>query len=75
MILTKTLKNSQHVWGSVIYRKFNTNMTFWLKSEVEELTLILFCCTENRNKWIKKKKYLKIVMGTWPVEYIQIPGQ
>jgi len=51
-ILTKTLENGHHVWGSVVNRKFNTNMTFWLKSKVEELTLILFIFnrTENRNK-------------------------
>ena len=51
-ILTKTSENGHHVWGTVIYREFNTNMTFKLKSKVKELTLILFhfYCTENRKK-------------------------
>jgi len=52
-------------WGG-FYREFNTNMTFYLKSKVEELTLILFIfyCTENRNKAIKEKHIKKYFGNT-----------
>jgi len=32
-ILTKTSENGHHVWGTVIYREFNTNMTFLVEIE------------------------------------------
>jgi len=31
--LTKTSENGHHVWGTVIYREFNTNMTFLVEIE------------------------------------------
>jgi len=32
-ILTKTSENGHHVWGAVIYREFNTNMTILVEIE------------------------------------------
>jgi len=69
--LTKTSENGYQVWDSVIYREFNTNMTFLLKSKVEEPTLFLFIFyyTENCNKWIKEKIFKNLsVIGMWPVQ-------
>jgi len=33
-MLTETLENGHHVWSTVIYREFDTNLNFLLKSKV-----------------------------------------